>query len=199
MDKKMMTVILACIIVLGAIGGYMAYGSYKEEMFADSYKLQYEYATKASIIDEQTFNLIYNATYENETDFQSVKEKILKNLDEELTYENKSLYYREQMVQYAPSELYKKYAEIMVKLMKGYIEYLEVTREMVSISQYPSENTNMTRRAELEKKQGELVKANNELLVERNNMILDNSQLENYLKKLQNETANNTKNQFSLV
>jgi len=155
--------------------------------------LQYDYAMKAANIEEKNVKLIYNETaLNNETSFKWFKENILKNLDQEIAYEKKSLYYREQMVFYAPSELYKKYADIMVKIMKSYIQYLEVTREMILISQYPSENTNMTKRAELVKKQAEIINATNELIVERNDLIFDNTQLEKYINKLRNETTNGT-------
>lgn len=193
MDKKYLAIMVICLIVLGGIGAYFAYGAYKEQKFASSYELQYQYAKSAAKIQENNDRLLFNTTEpENETSFKTYKETILKNLDQEILNEKKSLYYREQMVYYAPSELYKEYAVIMVKLMKTYIEYLEVTKEMVLITQYQEENTNLTKRAELQKKQAELVNATNELILERNKLVSDNPQLENFLKKLTSAVSNRT-------
>ncbi len=149
-------------IVVCIIGGIFGYNSYLNHKFDESFKKQYYFSTLGR----------------NESPIEV-------NLD----YINMSIPYAEDMVKYAPSEIYRNYSETLLELKKEYIKLMLLEKQLTD------NNTNPNNKNELNNQINQERNSYMELIKKKDQIKLENPELQKRIDKLVGEVKGLERNE----
>lgn len=186
MNKKYMAIIAVAIAIVAIIGGNYVYGYYENQKFEENFKLQYYYMEKAKQIENEN-QKIGTKTYYTQNTFDTAKNQLNNNLDQEIDYLNKGISYEEQMVNYSPSEAYKKYAEALLNQNKNAKEYAELWKQKITLATF-SGITDQNKYNDLNNQMICAIKNMNTFADEKDKIKIQNPELNHLIENLSNET-----------
>lgn len=122
-NKYLLIGVVGIVIAIFIIGGYYAYGMYAENKYYENYRLQYHNSVKAEEKWNQSINSLSEYNLSTMTQAQLEKEypemirkenESLKNLDEAISYHQKSINFEKEMLHYASTDYQKDYANLLI-------------------------------------------------------------------------------------
>lgn len=183
MERKHIYIIISVILVLViAVGAYYAYGYYMTNKFDENFKLQYQAITNAN---NNLDSIDRNAgTYYSKTDFDAALNQIKDDYKKAIEYFNLAISYEQEMVKYAPNDVYRNYAEALLKVNQEVLKLTKLNEELYGLLVWPGVYTNTTRANELKNEINSTSKTIEDLNNAKDKIKLENPELSQHIDEL---------------
>ena len=183
-------IVLSIVVLVGVIaivGGVYAYGYYMNQKYEENFKLHYQAVTNAKIY----FNDSYSdtKTYTNKQDWDASVNRSMISFKKAIEYMNKSVYYDQQMVNYAPDGTHKQYAEGLLKVNQEQVKLFGLYLEYYNLIVWPNVITNQTKADQLLSDINATLKNIETLNNEKDQIKLLNPNLNDQVQRLSNESS----------
>nr|WP_319372831.1 hypothetical protein [uncultured Methanobacterium sp.] len=183
--KYLLIGLVVVVIAIVLVGGYYAYGYYQNQKFEDNFKLHYQAVTNGNNYWNETLSDM-NKTYTTQQGFDDLKSQAINDSEKSIDYTNKSLYYEQEMVKYAPDDVHKKYAEALLKYNQKALEKMKLLKEYINLLTYKG-FSDTTRANEISKQLDDINKELETLNNQKDQIKLQNSNLNEQIDRLSQE------------
>lgn len=129
MRRKIGAVTVGVILIVGILGGYYAYGNYKENKYCDNYRLQCLYGYKSTSLFNSTINELTTAS---DSEAESKIPKLIYQLNQSSIYNSKQQYYDNEMMRYGTNDMEREYATSLLNQSKFMGQAILVWRDALS-------------------------------------------------------------------
>ena len=188
MENKKRYLVISLIVLIGVVaivGGVYAYGYYMNQKFGENFKLAYYNVIQSekyyndSVIDG-------NKTYHTQESFNAGKKIYLEDLNKTIDSQQKAVNYMQNMVNYAPTDVDKRYSEALLSLNKAFLQYYNLYYEQALLWNFKG-YSNLTQAIELVKEMNSTSDNITNLAETKDKIKLENPDLNNQIENLTDE------------